>query len=380
MKRTGTIAMQQASFEQELSWTRQHMIRSLRALDLLPDLHGVRLACSMHLDLKMMTFVEGLLAKGAELFITTCNPTTVRDPVVAAMRQKGAQVEAWHDMPVEAYLMAIQQALAWRPTHLCEMGADLSYELLRNERMPAVQEGIQASLEATGTGINRLENLNLPYPVFNWDDLPVKEGLHNRHMVGLTTWQTFFACTKLTLHEKRVLVIGYGSVGQGIAKMARAYGGSVTIAEKDPVRVIEARYDGWLVRPLAETIGEADIIVTATGASGVIGAAHIPLLKDGAFLLNCGHSNVEIDAAALRAYPAEAVMPHIEAFQIGEKTVYLLAGGAMFNLTAGEGDSLNAFDVTLAVLISGIGHVVGEGANWPPGVHLLPREVWAEVI
>ena len=26
---------------------------------------------------------------------------------------------------------------------------------------------------------------------FNWDDLPVKEGLHNRHMVGLTAWHTF---------------------------------------------------------------------------------------------------------------------------------------------------------------------------------------------
>ena len=372
--------MQQASFEQELAWTKQHMMRTLRAIDLLPDLQGVRLACSMHLDLKMMALVEGLLTKGAELFITTCNPTTVRDPVVAAMRKQGAQAEAWHDMPAEAYLSAIHQALAWQPTHLCEMGADLSHELLREERMPPGGEGIQASLEATGSGINRLEKLNLPYPVFNWDDLPVKEGLHNRHMVGLTTWQTFFARTRLTLHEKRVLVIGYGSVGQGIAKMARAYGGTVTIAERDSVRMIEASYDGWSVRSLAEAIGEADIIVTATGARGVIAVDQFAMLKNNAFLLNCGHSNVEIDVAALRAYPAEDVLPHIEAFQIGDKRIYLLAGGAMFNLTAGEGDSLNAFDVTLAVLISGIGHIVGAGANWPPGIHLLPRDVWAQVI
>ena len=52
----------------------------------------------------------------------------------------------------------------------------------------------------------------------------------------------------------------------------------------------------------------------------------------------------------------------------------------MFNLTAGQGDSLNAFDVTLATLISGIGHIVGQGAEWTPGVHLLPREVWEQVI
>ena len=372
--------MQQTSFVQQLAWTKQHMTRSQEALLRLPDIHGVRLACSMHLDLKMLPLVEGLLAKGAELYITTCNPTTVRDQVAEAMQQRGAQVEAWHNMPADAYQSAVRHALSWGPTHLCEMGADLSYQLLREDNLPAVRKGIQASLEATGSGINRLEELELPYPVFNWDDLPVKEGLHNRHMVGLTTWQTFFARTMLTLHEKQVLLIGYGSVGQGIAKTARAYGGTVTIAEKDPVREIEASYDGWPVRPLAEAIPDSDIIVTATGASGVIGAGHIPLLKDNAILLNCGHSNVEIDVAALRAYPSEQVLPYIEAFMIGEKRVYLLAGGAMFNLTAGEGDSLNAFDVTLAVLISGIGHIVGPGANWSPGVHLLPREVWAAVI
>lgn len=372
--------MRQASFDQQLAWTKQHMVRSQRALARLPDLHDVRLAMSMHLDLKMLPLVEGLLDKGAELFITTCNPTTVRDQVAEAMRQKGARVEAWHNMPADAYLAAVHEALAWQPTHLCEMGADLSYELLRQDNLPAVREGVRASLEATGSGIMRMENLDLPYPVFNWDDLPVKEGLHNRHMVGLTTWQTFFARTKLTLHEKQVLVVGYGSVGQGIARLARAYGGTVLIAEKDPVRVIEAGYDGWPVRPLAEAIGDADIIVTATGAHNVIAAEHFPLLKDNAFLLNCGHSNVEIDVDALRAYPADQLMPYIEAFQVGQKKIYLLAGGAMFNLTAGEGDSLNAFDVTLAVLISGIGHIVGQGADWSPGIHLLPHEVWAEAI
>ena len=372
--------MQQASFEQQLAWTKQHMTRSLQALDGLPDLIGVRLACSMHLDLKMLPLVEGLLAKGAELFITTCNPTTVRDQVVEVMKRSGAQVEAWHNIPAEDYLSAIHQALAWGPTHLCEMGADLSYALDREDSLAEAKEGIRASLEATGSGINRMERLKLPYPVFNWDDLPVKEGLHNRHMVGLTTWQTFFARTQLTLHEKRVLVIGYGSVGQGIARVARTYGGTVTIVELDPIQAIEASYDGWPVRPLAEAISDADVIVTATGARGVITADHIPLLKQNAFLLNCGHSDIEIDVAALRGYPTEQVLPAIESFQVGTKRIYLLAGGSMFNLTAGEGDSLNAFDVTLAVLISGIGHIVGQGANWAPGIYLLPREVWEKVI
>ncbi len=372
--------MEQATFEQQLAWTKQNMTRSSRALAELPGLRGVRLACSMHLDLKMVLLVEGLLAKGAELYVVTCNPKTVRDRAVAEMRQLGALVEAWHDMPVAAYQSAIQQAVGWQPTHLCEMGADLSHELYRNDTLKNIKEGVQASLEATGSGINRLEGLDLTYPIFNWDDLPVKEGLHNRHMVGLTTWQTFFSCTHLTLHEKRVLVVGYGSVGQGIAAAARAYGGTVTIAEIDPVRQIEARYEGWQVLALEEAIDSADVIVTATGASDVISADLIGRLKHNVFLLNCGHRDTEIDTTALRNYPVQEPLPHVEAFQIGEKTIHLLARGSMFNLAAGVGDSLNAFDVTLAVMVAGIGHIVGEGVRQKPGVHILPRQVWERVI
>ena len=48
----------------------------------------------------------------------------------------------------------------------------------------------------------------------------------------------------------------------------------------------------------------------------------------------------------------------------------------MANLVGGEGDSLNAFDMTLAVMAEGIGHIVGDGALAASGVHLLPRHVW----
>jgi adenosylhomocysteinase len=48
----------------------------------------------------------------------------------------------------------------------------------------------------------------------------------------------------------------------------------------------------------------------------------------------------------------------------------------MANLTAGEGDSLNAFDVTLAILARGLGYLVVPGSAEPPGIYLLPRPVW----
>jgi adenosylhomocysteinase len=47
----------------------------------------------------------------------------------------------------------------------------------------------------------------------------------------------------------------------------------------------------------------------------------------------------------------------------------------MANATAGDGDSLNCLDLTLAVMTTGVGHIVGGGSAAAPGVQLLPREV-----
>ena len=340
----------------------------------LPGLEGVRLACSMHLEMKMIPAVEALLERGAEVFLTTCNPSTVRDETVAFLRGRGAEAHAWKDMSAGEYAAGIERALAWEPTHLCEMGADLSLAL--HEQGTAGR--VRAGLEATGSGISRLRSLTLPYPVFNWDDLPIKEGLHNRWLVGLSTWLTFSERTRLSLHGKRVVVVGHGLVGQGVADVARAFGGRVWVAERDPARLLEARYAGWEAGPLSEELlARADVVVTATGVKGVLGAEQVRHLRAGCFLLNVGHVADEIDVEALG--PRREVLPYIEEVRPQGRPLYLFAGGSMANLTAGWGDSLNAFDITLATMVAGLRFLFTEGAGYPPGLHPLPRTAWSPV-
>ena len=290
------------------------------------------------------------------------------------MRAAGARVDAYKNMPEEDWRAAIRAGLEWGPTHLSEMGADFTHMLLsEGMAMPPIKAG----LEATGSGINRLQGALPPWPIFNWDDLPVKEGLHNRHMVGLTTWNAFFTRTLLSLHEKNVLVVGYGSVGQGLAASARAFGGTVMVAEIDPARLLQARYDGWRTGSVAELAPEADVIVTGTGGHHVLPFEIIEQLRDGCFLLNSGHRIDEIELSPLLARPSEQALPAVTTHRLSSgNRVHLFVGGAMANLTGGEGDSLNAFDMTLAVMAEGIGHVVGAGEAARQGVHLLPRAVW----
>ncbi len=364
-------------FEQELNWTRKHIPHLKKVMAIFPVQQNIRLACSMHIDRKVIPFLEELMNKNIELFVLTCNPNTVRNEAVAYLQSRGAIVKAWHNMSPTEYANALESALDWQPTHVCEMGADLTTALLKRDA--SARPAIKASLEATGSGITRLNGVLAPYPIFNWDDLPVKEGLHNRYLVGLSTWQTFFARTRLTLHEKKVLIIGFGSVGRGVADAARTFGGNVIIAEKDPGRRLEAEYAGWNTCSLDEGLSQANVIVTATGVRHLIGKEHLNQLKNGTFLINVSHINDEIDVVALGQYPHNEALPFVEEFILDQnRSLYLFANGTIANLTAGEGDSINAFDVTLAVMANGIRHITGKGQSEKPGIYLLPRAAWQE--
>jgi S-adenosylhomocysteine hydrolase len=65
--------------------------------------------------------------------------------------------------------------------------------------------------------------------------------------------------------------------------------------------------------------------------------------------------------------------------KLPDARVYLLAGGAMFNLAAGPGDPYDAFDLTSAILLAGLAHLLDSGPAYPPGLHPMPREVELEV-
>ncbi|MCA9790837.1 MAG: adenosylhomocysteinase [Candidatus Eremiobacteraeota bacterium] len=350
----------EAPFEQRLQWCRQHFRRARQALDALPELDGVRLAFSVHLDLKMVPFFEALVAKGAELYLTSCNPVT-SDPE-SLVHLSGACVQVDVDGGSQ------QRALAWQPTHLCELGGALTEALVKRPG----GSGVLGSMEGTGSGIALLEGFDLPYPIIDWDQVELKRGLHNRYMVGLTAWHTFFSRTGLTLHGLRVAVLGFGPVGRGVAEAARAYGGIIEILEPEPRRALEASFAGWKVGQPSATLAEADVVVTATGRPGVLREQELCALKDGCFLLNVGHSSDEIDVAAMDRFEHQQVLPHIQAYRIRGKTLYLLAKGSMVNLTAGFGDSLNSFDITLAIMANTLDYLIREGERLPPGLHRAP--------
>src|ERR687894_2243592 len=215
-------------------------------------------------------------------------PATPRAAVAEYLRPRGVPVQPRSFAPPEAHAAHLRAAAEACPTLLSEMGADAT--VASGGRLESVRGG----LEATGTGIERLSGIDLAYPVFDWDSVPIKQGLHNRHLVGLMAANTFLNVTGLSLYGKTVLVVGYGPVGRGIADAARHFGAAVEVCDRDPAARLAAAHLGFPTPTLGEALPRADVLFTATGRDGVVPPEALASCKDGVFLANLGHTAGEL--------------------------------------------------------------------------------------
>ncbi len=67
----------------------------------------------------------------------------------------GAEACAWRNMSDADWQQSWEKAIAWQPTHLCEMGANITTLLHQRGEFG----NIVAGLEATGSGVNRLGDI-----------------------------------------------------------------------------------------------------------------------------------------------------------------------------------------------------------------------------
>ena len=140
---------------------------------------------------------------------------------------------------------------------------------------------------------------------------------------------------------KRFVVCGYGWVGRGVSSCLRGLGAKVTITEVDPIKALEAHMDGFNVQRLEDILAKGDCFITCTGQKDVISRYDFDIIKNGAFLANAGHFDVEIDVAYLYSQDNHPIQlrPNIESFNIKGKKINLIAKGRVINLVGGEGNS-----------------------------------------
>ena len=313
------------------------------------DYHGKRLAFWGHLsDQSLIIMMKALKESGADIVMGACNVDSTDDDVAAYLSAMGIRVYGWCGMSQVDYKENLAIVRSFEADYLCDMGGELCLAYL--DKTPPVK----GALEATMTGLHNLSKYELPFPVFDWNSIPLKN-LHNRYHVSDEIWPAFNQVTGLGLFGRRVLVIGFGPVGQGIAERARNLGAAVYVTDIDPVRLLEAAHIGCETISLEEGIRRCQIIVTATGTPGVLERNLLEKARPGAILFNAGHSNREIDIEWLNQQPHQRMKAHIERFDLGKTYLFLLAQGSLLNLAGGAGPyGIDLFDLYTAVMLLGI--------------------------
>jgi adenosylhomocysteinase len=340
------------------------------------DYQGKRLAYWGHITLQnTVPMMLALKQAGAEIAAGACNVDSTDDTAAAYAVSKGIRVYGWQGMSQLEYQENLAQVRSFEADYLCDMGGELIVTYL--DKFPPVQ----GALEATTSGLNLLKKHKLPFPVFDWNSIPLKDRLENRFHVGDGVWPAFSHVTGLGLFGRRVLVVGYGPVGKGIAERARNLGAIAYVTDLDPVRLLEARHHGCETVRLEEGLAHCHIIVTATGVEGVLRKGHLGQVRQGAILFNAGHSNREIDIDWLYQQPHQRMKAHIERFDVGETHLFLLAKGSLLNLAAGAGPhGVDLFDHYTAVMLLGIAWMFdGIPDDVSPGLQLYPAHLEREI-
>jgi adenosylhomocysteinase len=200
----------------------------------------------------------------------------------------------------------------------------------------------------------------------------------NRYGSGQSAVSAVLDSTNLLMAGKRVVIVGYGWVGKGLAARARGLGGDVTICEVDPFAALEAHHDGFDVAPLVDACTTAEIVITATGVRGALGEEGIAALPDGAMIANAGAIDDEFDVAALRATAVESrrAREHVEEFRFGDnRSLFVIGEGVCVNLSAGEGHPAEIMDLTFSVQALSARYLLEHGRDLTPTVHTLPKEI-----
>ncbi len=179
------------------------------------------------------------------------------------------------------------------------------------------------------------------------------------------------------------LVLGFGKIGSSCADALRRRAMHTAVFDSDPVKLVSARAIGHKVDSLKRLLGEADLVVGATGHCS-LKSSSLGYLKDGAILASASSRQIEFDVQSLqKALDYERVAPDVERY-LGSngRHVYLFSEGYPVNFRDYSvlGDVLDAVYSELFLCVRELfeGRAsVGLSDSWS-SIHAEVAEAWCE--
>ncbi len=326
-------------------WARSHMQildNTINRYKKSKPLKGVTLGFCLHITKETSVLLMGAKELGATVACCGGNPLTTQDNIAAFLAFQGINVYSWHGQSVKDYNWCIDQVLKHKPTILTDDGADMNIKAHFDKRFKDLK--IIGATEETTAGVTRIRAVEnqgkLRYPVILVNEAYTKHLFDNQYGTGQSTIDGYLRAMNLLLASKRIVVVGYGWVGRGVASRCNGMGSKVIVTEVDPIKALEAHMDGFEVMPMVQAAKIGDIFITCTGMTSVIRKEHILRMKDGAIMGNVGHFDVEIDIKFLlkSSKSVKEIRPNLDECVLKNgKKIYLIGKGRLANLVAAEG-------------------------------------------
>lgn len=349
-------------------------------------LEGLRIAACLHVTTETANLVRTLVVGGAEVALCASNPLSTQDDVAAALSELyGIPTFAIRGTDADTYYRHIHAVLDRQPHITLDDGADL-VNILHAERDDLLAN-ILAGTEETTTGVIRLKAMEekgyLKMPIVAVNDALTKHMFDNRYGTGQSTLDGVMRATNHLLAGSRLVVVGYGWCGRGLAARARGMGAHTTVVESDPLRALEAIMDGHPVLPMLEASEIGDIFITVTGNRHVIDVPHFQRMRDGSIVANAGHFDVEINVVGLRqlaTQEARVVRRGVEEFVLPSgRTIFLLEQGRLVNLAAAEGHPAQVMDMSFANQALSVRFLKEQADKLQDKVYSVPDEIDREI-
>ena len=374
--------------KQKINWVKEYM----PLLNLLNEKYsetkpfaGINMVVTIHLEAKTAYLAKVLKNAGANVYVTGSNPLSTQDEIAAALVEDGISVYATHNCTAEEYDLYLDKALDCKPSLIIDDGGDL-VNMLHKNRTDLIP-GLLGGSEETTTGVHRLKALsrsgNLAFPMIAVNDAYCKYLFDNRYGTGQSSWDGIMRTTNLSIAGKNVVVAGYGWCGKGVSMRAKGLGANVIVTEVDPIKAIEAVFDGFRVMPMYEAAKEGDFFVTVTGCKDVITKEHIKVMKDGAVLANAGHFDVEInipDLEELSVVPSYEVRKNIRTYTMSDGSkINLLGEGRLVNLACVDGHPVEIMDLSFAMQFLAMKYLLDNKGKLSNNLYTLPDELNNEI-
>ena len=307
-------------------------------------LNGAKILGCLHMTIQTAVLIETLVELGADVRWSSCNIFSTQDHAAAAIAKAGIPVYAWKGETEKEYWWCIKQTIEakkdWKPNMLLDDGGDLTAVMHKDYK--DLLKSVKGLSEETTTGIKALKKMEagkkLLVPAINVNDSVTKSKFDNLYGCRESLVDGIKRATDVMISGKTAIVAGFGDVGKGSAASLRQNGARVMVTEADPICALQAAMEGYEVVLMDEAIGNADIVVTATGNKDIVTADHMRKMKDRSILCNIGHFDNEIQVEALKNYKWTEIKPQVHEIEFPDKKrILLLAEGRLVNLGCATG-------------------------------------------